>query len=66
MAVKDIIEELRAKLGDSPEENEKILREEGKRYASEGNADGVSAAEKLMIENMSDEQRDEIYPYNSR
>ena len=47
MAVKDIIEELRAKLGDSPEENEKILREEGKRYASEGNADGVSAAEKL-------------------
>lgn len=61
MAVKDIIEELRAKLGDSPEENEKILREEGKRYASEGNADGVSAAEKLMIENMSDEQRDEIY-----
>ena len=39
MAVKDIIEELRAKLGDSPEENEKILREEGKRYASETSDD---------------------------
>lgn len=61
MAVNDIIEQLKAKLGDSPKENEDFLRSEGKRFAEEGNAEGVEAVEKLLIENMSDEQREEIY-----
>lgn len=61
MAVNDIMEQLKAKLGDSPKENEDFLRSEGKRFAEEGNAEGVEAAEKLLIENMSDEQREEIY-----
>lgn len=61
MAVNDTLEQLKAKLGDSPEENEKFLKSEAERFAAEGNVDGVSAAQELLIENMSDEQREEIH-----
>jgi len=60
MSYNDIIEELRAKLGDSPVENDKILREEGMRFASEGNVDGVNAATELLLGNMPEKRRKEI------
>ena len=60
MSYNDILSELRAKLGDSPEENDKLLREEGMRFAKEGNVDGVNAASELLLENMPEGRRKEI------
>ena len=60
MANNDILAELRAKLGDSREENEKILRAEGERFAKERNADGFRAVEQLMLENLPEARRKEI------
>lgn len=60
MTYNEILDELRAKLGDSAEENNKILREEAVRFAEEGNLDGVKATGELMLENMTPEQRAEI------
>lgn len=60
MSYNDILSELRAKLGDSPEENDKLLRAEGERFAQEGNVDGVNAASQLMLENMPEARRKEI------
>lgn len=60
MAYNDILEELRAKLGDSPEENEKILKAEGERLAKEGDFDGLKAVGELIMENMPEERREEI------
>jgi tetratricopeptide (TPR) repeat protein len=56
----EIIEELRGKLGDSPEENEKILREEAEKFAKAGNKEGFDAAESLIMENIPEERRNEI------
>ncbi|MBQ3139093.1 MAG: tetratricopeptide repeat protein [Ruminococcus sp.] len=56
----DIIKELRAKLGDSPEENDKILRAEGEKFANEGNTDGINAVGELLLENMPESRRKEI------
>lgn len=55
-----IIEELRAKLGDSPEENDKILKAEAEKYAHEGNVDGVNAAGELILEMMPEDRKKEI------
>lgn len=60
MEYKDIVAELRKKLGDSPEENEKILKEEGEKFAHAGNPDGLKAVEELLLENMPEERRNEI------
>ncbi|MDE5770851.1 MAG: tetratricopeptide repeat protein [Ruminococcus sp.] len=60
MSYDEILKELRSKLGDSPEENDKMLREEAEKFAKENNHDGVKAASELLTENMSEEQRDEI------
>ena len=60
MTYNEILDELRAKLGDSAEENNKILREEAVRYAEEGNLDGVKATGELMLENMTPEQKAEV------
>ncbi|MDO4864623.1 MAG: tetratricopeptide repeat protein [Ruminococcus sp.] len=60
MAYNDILEELRAKLGDSPDENEKILKAEGERLAKEGDFDGLKAVGELIMENMPEERRNEI------
>lgn len=60
MAYNDILEELRAKLGDSPEENDKMLRSEGERFAQAGNFDGLKAVGELLIENMPADRREEL------
>ena len=54
----EIIEELRGKLGDSPEENEKILREEAEKFAKAGNKEGFDAAESLIMENIPEMEYD--------
>ena len=56
----DILKELRGKLGDSPEENEKMLREAGEKYAAEGNLDGVNAVGELLLEQMPEDRKKEI------
>ena len=60
MAYNDILAELRAKLGDSPEEKEKILKAEGEKFAAEGNYDGLKAVGEIIIENMPEERRNEL------
>ncbi len=60
MSYNDILNELRAKLGNSDEENEKILKEEAQKYAESGNADGVKAVGELLLEAMPEERRIEI------
>ncbi len=60
MEYKDIIAELRKKLGDSPEENDKILKSEGEKFAKAGDFDGLKAVGELILENMSPEQRNEF------
>ena len=60
MEYNDILKELRSKLGDSSEENIRILRAEGDRYAKEGNIDGIKAAGELIMENMPEEQKEEL------
>lgn len=56
----EIIKELKAKLGDSPEENDKFLRAEGEKYAKAGDVEGLSAVGELLIENMPEERQKEI------
>lgn len=60
MENKDIVAELRKKLGDSPEENDKILKSEGEKFAKAGDLDSLKAVGELLLENMSEEQRNEI------
>ena len=60
MAENKILEELRAKLTGSDEENSKFLREEAERFAKQKNVEGVEAATQLLIERMPQSQKDEI------
>ena len=60
MAYNDILEELRAKLGDDPDANEKLLKEQGENFAKEGNYDGLKAVGELLMDNMPEERRKEI------
>ena len=60
MAENKLLEELRAKLTDSVEENNKFLRSEAERFAKEGNAEGVNAATLLLVEIMPEEQKQEV------
>lgn len=60
MAKNGILEELRSKLGDSPEENAAFLKKETERFIKEGNAEGIEAAGTLILENMPQSQKDEI------
>ncbi len=60
MAENKILEELRAKLTGSDEENSKFLREEAERFAKQKNVEGVEAATQLLIELMPQSQKDEI------
>lgn len=55
-----IVEELRAKLGDSPEENDKFLKAEGEKFAKEGNIEGVNAVGELLLELMPESKKNEI------
>lgn len=56
----EIIEELRSRLGDSPEENEKLLRAEAEKFAKAGDSEGFRACEALILENIPEERRNEI------
>lgn len=60
MAYDEIIKELKSKLGDSPEENESFLKKETERFVREKNYEGIEAAGELILQNMSDEKREEI------
>ena len=60
MAYNDILAELRGKLTGSKEEDEKLLKEEGERYAKEGSYDGVKAVGELLLEHMPDGRREEV------
>ncbi len=60
MEYKDIVAELRKKLGNSPEENDKILKSEGEKFARAGDLNSLKAVGELLLENMSEEQRNEI------
>ena len=60
MEYNEIIAMLKAKLGDDPEENDKILRKEGENFVKEGNADGIKAVGELLLENMPEERRKEV------
>jgi len=54
MSNNDIIKELKAKLGSSPEENVSILRREGEKFAKESNINGIKAVGQLLLDIMSD------------
>ena len=56
----EILADLRSKLGDSREENEKLLKAEAARFARENNAAGFEAVNTLVLENMPEAQREEI------
>ena len=60
MAYNDILEELKAKLVDSPEENDKMLRSEGEKFAHAGDYEGLKAVGELLIANMPEEHREEL------
>ncbi|WP_303787776.1 M48 family metallopeptidase [Ruminococcus flavefaciens] len=60
MAENKILEELRAKLTGSDEEDTKFLRAEAERFAEKKDLEGVDAATQLLIELMPQEQKDEI------
>ena len=54
----EILADLRSKLGDSREENEKLLKAEAARFARENNAAGFEAVNTLVLENMPEAQRE--------
>ncbi len=56
----ELIKELRAKLGDSREENEKMLKAEAEKYANEGNTDAINAIGELLLEIMPESRKKEI------
>ena len=60
MAENKILEELRAKLTGTPEENTKYLRGMAETYANEGNVEGMNAASLLLVEIMPQDQKDEV------
>ena len=60
MAENKILEELRAKLTGSAEEDHRFLRAEAERFAEKKNVEGVEAATQLLIELMPQSQKDEI------
>ena len=60
MAENKLLEELRAKLTGSPEQNTKFLRGEAERFAKEGNVEGMNAATMLLVEIMPQDQKEEV------
>ncbi|EWM52728.1 hypothetical protein [Ruminococcus flavefaciens] len=60
MAENKILEDLRAKLTDSLDENNDFLRSEAERFAKEKNIEGVAAATQLIAEIMPQSQKDEV------
>lgn len=60
MEYNEIIAELKSKLGDSPEENEKILKAEGEKFAHAGDYTALKAVGELLMENMPANRREEL------
>ncbi|MDE5764924.1 MAG: tetratricopeptide repeat protein [Ruminococcus sp.] len=60
MEKNELIKELRAKLGDSAEENDKILKAEAEKYAHAGDLDSFNAVGELIMELMPEERKQEI------
>lgn len=60
MEYNEIIAELKSKLGDSPEENEKFLKAEGEKFAHAGDYTALKAVGELLMENMPAERKEEL------
>ena len=60
MSYEEILKDLRAKLGASPEESENILREAGSKFAAEDNYEGLKAVGELLFEIMPEDRREEV------
>ena len=60
MSYDEILADLKSKLTDDIQENDRFLRKEAERFAREKNNDGVRASGKLLIENMPEEEVEEI------
>lgn len=60
MSYDEIYNELKSKMTDDAESNEAMLKKEAERFLREKNNAGVEAAGALIMENMSEEKRDEI------
>ncbi|MDE6774937.1 MAG: tetratricopeptide repeat protein, partial [Ruminococcus sp.] len=56
----ELIKELHAKLGDSAEENDRILKAEAEKYAHAGDLDSFNAVGELIMELMPEERKQEI------
>ncbi len=60
MANNELLNEIRAKLGDDYQENERILKGEVERLAKAGDIDGVNAVGQLMLDIMPEDKRNEV------
>lgn len=60
MSYDEILADLKSKLTDDIQGNDKFLRNEAERFAREKNNDGVKAAGDLLVENMPEEEIEEI------
>lgn len=60
MVNNELLNEIRAKLGESHEENDKILRAEVERLAKAGDIETMNAVGQLMMDNLPEDQRNEI------
>lgn len=56
----EIISSLRARLGDSQEENENMIKGEMEKFAGEGNAEALEAVNELLLEIMPENRRKEV------
>ncbi len=60
MSYDEILADLKSKLTDDIQGNDRFLRSEAERFAREKNMDGVKAAGNLLVENMPEEEVEEI------
>lgn len=60
MSYDEILADLKSKLTDDIQANDKFLRKEAERFAKEKNNDGLKAAGDLLVENMPEEEVEEI------
>lgn len=60
MSYDEILADLKSKLTDDIQANDRFLRKEAERFAREKNNDGVKASGQLLVENMPEEEVEEI------
>lgn len=56
----DILKELEGKLGNSPEEDDKVLKAQAEKYAKEGNVEALNIVGEMILDSMPDERKKEI------